>query len=108
MNDRAAGLDVTGARLRKWREDHGLKQTAAAALILSTQGAWTAWERGERAPDLHFAFALEKLTDGAVKAEDWAFPRSTSRIARGLGAEDADQTGPHQALDADASSKPAA
>lgn len=98
MNERAAGpateprlvlLDA-GTRLKKWRDDNGVSQAVAAARIQSTQGAWTSWERGVRAPDLIFAFAIEKLTGGVVKAESWAVGRPTSRIARGLGAEDAD------------------
>lgn len=77
-------------RLKKWRKDNAITQDDAAARIQSTQGAWTSWERGVRAPDLIFAFAIEKLTGGEVTAESWAVGRPTSRIARGIGVADAD------------------
>lgn len=94
MNERSDGLALAGARLRKWRDDEGISQAAAAEKIRASQGAWAAWERGDKGPDLHFAFELEKLTGGEVRAEDWAFPRKGSKAAA------ADQTGPQQLVTA--------
>lgn len=81
MSERNEGLAAAGAKLRSWRADQGLSQVAAAERIKASQGAWAAWERGEKGPDLHFAFELEKLTGGAVVAEAWAFPRKTSKAS---------------------------
>ena len=93
-------LLAAGNSLKTWRDNAGLSQEGAAKRIQSTQATWGAWERGERVPDVVFAFALEKLTDRAVLAESWAVARPTSRIARGVGADDADQTGPQQVVTA--------
>ena len=91
MSEREEGLAVAGARLRKWRDDQGISQSSAADRIRASQGAWAAWERGDKGPDLHFAFELEKLTDGAVRAEDWAFPRKGSKASP-------DESGEHPAI----------
>ena len=102
MSDRDDGLAAAGARLREWRDGEGISQEAAATRIRASQAAWAAWERGEKGPDLHSAFELEKLTDGAVKAEAWAFPRKGSRAAAAADASgttlDADDTGEHPAV----------
>lgn len=94
MSDRDDGLAVLGVRLRKWRESQPgkLSHRAAGELIRASQTTWTAWERGEKAPDLHFAFELEKLTEGPdqILASEWAFPRKGSKAA--------DQTGPQQVV----------
>ncbi len=81
MSERIEGLALAGARLRRWRDDEGISQAIAADRIRASQGAWAAWERGDKGPDLHFAFELEKLTRGVVRAEDWAFARKGSKAA---------------------------
>lgn len=90
MTEREEGLALAGARLRKWRDDEGVSQVAAADRIRASQAAWAAWERGEKAPDLHFAFEIERLTGGEVQAEDWAFPRKGSKAS--------DDSGEHPAV----------
>lgn len=92
MSERDEGLAAAGSRLKQWRlAQPGLSQSAAAERIKASQGAWAAWERGEKGPDLHFAFELEKLTGGAVQAEAWAFPRKTSKAS--------DESGEHATID---------
>lgn len=61
-------------KLRAWREKQKpkLSQFRAAAMIDTFQGTWAAWEQGTRCPDVGFALAVEKLTDGAVPASGWA------------------------------------
>lgn len=85
MGERHEWLAAAGARLRKWREDAGLSQMAAAKLIGASQGGWAAWESGAKAPDLHFAFELERLTEESIRASEWAFPRSRTKDADGTG-----------------------
>jgi transcriptional regulator with XRE-family HTH domain len=87
MSDRDEWLAAMGARLRKWRNAAGLSQAAAAKLIGASQGAWATWESGGNAPDIHFAFELERATCEAIRAAEWAYPRGKSK--------DADSTGPH-------------
>jgi transcriptional regulator with XRE-family HTH domain len=65
-------LVLAATRLRKWRASEGLSQMDAARLILASQNAWSAWEQAKKAPDVHHAFAIERLTRGRVKARDWA------------------------------------
>lgn len=95
MDDRGAALAVTGERLRAWREGQGLTQTEAAKRIHATQSAWTAWESGRKAPDLHFAHQLETLTRRKIRTEEWAVPRSTVRGAD----ESGEQPAVHDAAD---------
>lgn len=73
-------------KLKEWRDGLGLSQAEAARRIDSTQGAWGPWERGGKAPDLHNALAIERLTGGAVPAVGWARrkakPMKSSRAKR--------------------------
>ena len=103
MSDRDDGLLAAGARLKAWRDAEDISQEVAANRIRASQAAWAAWERGEKGPDLHYAFELEKLTgdlaDGAfrVLASEWAFPRKGSRAE---GPAPAEQTGPQPSITA--------
>lgn len=98
--DRSDTLTAAGAKLRKWREESGVSQAAAAKEIGASQGAWAAWELGMKAPGVGFAFAIEEMCRASGKGEpvmasDWAcaLPRKAA----------AEQTGPHQIVaDADA------
>jgi transcriptional regulator with XRE-family HTH domain len=58
-------------RLREWREQHGLTQTAAAAVLGVQQPVWSEWESGGRIPKLRFAVELARITDGAVPVDGW-------------------------------------
>ena len=110
-DDRKRVLEIQGAALRAWREaklgpDGGkLSQEDAAAMISVSQGAWTGWERGTRAPDAHCAGLIERLTRGRMQvlAKGWAFPRSSSLAARHTAeaAEVGDATGPQAVVAAD-------
>lgn len=94
MSERDECLAAAGARLRRWRTDNGLSQAAAGERIKASQGAWAAWERGDKGPDLHYAFELERLTGGDVLAEAWAFPRRGSKASP-------DESGEHAAVSPD-------
>ncbi len=77
--------ETQGAALRAWRDEQvpRLSQRGAAERLRdfntdrrkATQAAWVAWEKGWKAPDLFFAFALERMTNGRVSAQGWAMPR---------------------------------
>lgn len=66
-------------RLREWRERRHISQREAGILLAThtahgravSQGGWASWETGAKKPDLYFAFALESLTKGAIKARHW-------------------------------------
>lgn len=70
-----------GDRLFQWREEAGLTQEKAAERLGVKQGTYAAWEL-DRAPDLHNALQIEKLTDGAVPAENWPKPKTMRRRIR--------------------------
>lgn len=60
--------------LREWREAKNLSQLEAAQQLdpPATQGAWASWEIGVKRPSAWNAFAIERLTDGAIGASAWA------------------------------------
>lgn len=76
---------MQGAMLRAWREEHDppLSQRAAAERLAqhndagraATQAAWASWESGKKAPDLFFAFAIDRMTHGRISAQGWAVAR---------------------------------
>jgi DNA-binding XRE family transcriptional regulator len=70
-----------GDALMEWRHGKGLTQVAAGKLVGVEQGTWAAWEAG-RAPDLHNALKLEKLTDGSVPAINWPAAKKARRRVR--------------------------
>jgi transcriptional regulator with XRE-family HTH domain len=75
---------MQGELLRAWREAAGLSQRDAGKRLAqfntegraSSQPTWAAWERGEKSPDLFFAFSLERMTNGAIQAQGWAVARA--------------------------------
>lgn len=75
--------ETQGAALRRWRKAAKLSQRKAATRLAefnderreATQSSWWSWERGEKAPDIFFAFAIERMTGGLVMAEGWAMSR---------------------------------
>lgn len=80
-----------GQALCVWRKEHGLSQKVAGERLAdhndeartATQTTWAAWERGEKAPDLFFAFALERMTRGRIPAQGWAVARQLARTESG-------------------------
>ncbi len=75
--------ETQGLALKAWREANGLTQRQAGERLAdfndekrtARQAAWWSWERGEKSPDLFFAFALERMTGGRVMAQGWAISR---------------------------------
>lgn len=62
-------------RLRAWR----LRQTPLLTLVGAgvrvgvKHSTWSEWESGSRTPSLEKALAIEDVTGGAVRIEDWGF-----------------------------------
>lgn len=57
-------------KLKAWRGDRS--QAELARRIGTEQGTWSAWERNKKRPGVRYAVALEKLTKGKVRADDWS------------------------------------
>lgn len=58
-------------KLGEWLEQQGMSQTAFAVLIDTDQAHVSNLIRGKHRPRLDTVVAIEKATQGAVKAEDW-------------------------------------
>ena len=69
----------TGEKLRAWRDRVGLSQQKAAEKVGTVQPAWRQWECGSRSPDIDFAAAIERVTDGEITMQDWARERRVQR-----------------------------
>jgi len=67
--------------LVEWRKERGLSQTEAAQQLKPPvgQSAWSSWEDGVKPPSLHNAFEIERVTEGRIRAAQWAKPHSSSR-----------------------------
>jgi len=87
MGIRDAVLTRQGDALRAWRKNADISQGTAAERIGAKQGSWAAWELGRKAPDGYYAGKIEELTDGAVRAAGWAYPRIGTSGAREADAE---------------------
>ncbi len=61
-----------GKRLHDWRAKDGRTQGACAIAVGCSQAVFSEWESERKTPGIRFAFAIEKLTKGAIKARDWA------------------------------------
>lgn len=73
-----------GKKLAAWRKKKGLTQVAAAKLVGATQTAWSEWEADKKSPRVEHAFELQRVTGGAVKAQEWgaaAVARANGRAA---------------------------
>lgn len=69
--------------LADWRLNvEKITQTEAAARVGVSQGTWSAWEAGTKAPDLPNAFAVERMSGGRVSAAGWARARRKPRRPR--------------------------
>jgi class 3 adenylate cyclase len=60
-------LGELGARIRKRREERGLKQADLASALRVTPQAVSKWERGENAPDIVVLVPLSRLLDVSVE-----------------------------------------
>lgn len=61
-----------GKKLQAWRLKKGLTQHAAASLIGANQATWSEWESEKKSPRVEHAFEIQRVTRGAVKAQEWA------------------------------------
>jgi len=58
--------------LKRWRDQTGTSQSAAAEAVDVRQATWCAWEAGKAAPHLEQAIKIEAATNGAVPIESWS------------------------------------
>jgi transcriptional regulator with XRE-family HTH domain len=56
--------------LARWRETAGLSQKEVSKQLGVSQSAYCGWENGTQ-PQIHYALAIEKLTDGSVPVTAW-------------------------------------
>lgn len=57
--------------LAEWRAKHGKTQRQLAEALGVSQASVTDWEAGKKLPRVQSATAIERLTEGAVKASTW-------------------------------------
>lgn len=69
---------MTADRLREWLKAQGWTQTRLAREIGTSLALITYIVRKERAPSAFMRDAIERVTDGAIKATDWAKDAETS------------------------------
>lgn len=63
-----------GERLREWRLRAAMTLEDVARAVRTAGGSSVhGWERGPRRPRVHFAIALDRLTDGAIPCEAWGY-----------------------------------
>lgn len=58
-------------RLSEWFMAEGRRRDWFAAKLNVNKSTVTRWTTGDTQPSLSHAIAVEKLTGGAVRAEDW-------------------------------------
>lgn len=61
-----------GKKLLKWRTKDGRTQAACGEAVGASQATWSEWEQEKKLPGIGFAFAIEDLTGGYIKAREWA------------------------------------
>lgn len=77
-----------GERLRQWREDRGLSQREAAAMLGVTQPAWCSYERDESTPRADAIQGLISLTaDDPACAVTLEMFASADRARRSTGTD---------------------
>lgn len=75
-----------GSRLLKnWRELNDLTLNAAAKQIGASAAGWCDWENGG-IPKLKQAFAIERLTSGAVPVSAWDEEGGKRKVSDGKAA----------------------
>ena len=78
MNDARARCE-----LRKWIEESPDRSQGKVAKWLGIrQPAVSGWIRGPNRPGAHLRVALEILTDGAVRFDDWSFPAEMEAVEK--------------------------
>lgn len=63
---------TTHDRFLQWVNEQGSKADAARALGVKPPGMHHLIANPGRRPGLDFAFAIERATDGAIRAREWA------------------------------------
>lgn len=58
-------------KLRKWLNDGGRKVGWLAKSIPANRSTVHQWLNGNQVPKLLYRKALQEVTDGAIKVEDW-------------------------------------
>ncbi len=75
-------VEGPGGKLRAWRKAKGLTLVAAAGRLgLTSPSTVSEYERGSRKPSYASAQAIQKITRGAVRVEEWGFDKRTGRRA---------------------------
>lgn len=73
-------VEGPGGKLRTWRNAAKLTLEAAAhKLGLTSASTVSEYERGSRSPSFASAKAIQKLTKGSVRVEEWGFDPKTGR-----------------------------
>jgi transcriptional regulator with XRE-family HTH domain len=73
-------VEGPGGKLRNWRTAAKLTLEAAAIRLgLTSASTVSEYERGSRSPSFASAKAIQKLTRGAVRVEEWGFDPKTGR-----------------------------
>lgn len=71
-----------GDKLREWRKAKGLTLVVAAEKLgLTSPSTVSEYERGSRKPSYASAQAIQKVTRGAVRVEEWGINPKTGRRA---------------------------
>lgn len=69
-----------GDKLREWRKAKGLTLVAAAGRLgLTSPSTVSEYERGSRRPSFASAKAIQRITRGAVRVEEWGIDAKTGR-----------------------------
>mgnify|MGYP000873039781 CR=1 FL=1 len=75
-------VEGPGGKLRAWRTAAKLTLEAVASRLgLTSASTVSEYERGSRRPSFASAKAIQRLTRGGVKVEEWGFDPRTGRRA---------------------------
>lgn len=75
-------VEGPGGKLRTWRTGAKLTLEATATRLgLTSASTVSEYERGTRKPSFASAKAIQRITKGAVRIEEWGFDPKTGRRA---------------------------
>lgn len=75
-------VEGPGSKLKAWRTGAGLTLEAAAARLgLGSPSTVCEYEKGGRRPSFASAKAIQRVTRGAVRVEEWGINPKTGRRA---------------------------
>lgn len=73
-------VEGPGGKLRAWRAGAGLTlKVTARKLGLGSASTVSEYERGSRRPSFASAKAIQRITRGAVRVEEWGIDAKTGR-----------------------------